>query len=56
MRHHSIETKMDYYVDQDADDVVAELWGTEFGSTFGSTPQKRPPLLGDRNDANRYHF
>lgn len=26
MRHKSIETTLRYYVDQDADDVAAELW------------------------------
>ena len=41
MRHKSIETTMDYYVDQDADDVAAELWGADqIRSTSGSTDPK----------------
>jgi integrase len=41
MRHRSIETTMDYYVDQDADDVAAELWGADqIRSTSGSTDPK----------------
>jgi integrase len=38
MRHKTIKTTLDYYVDIDADDVAAELWGAKpIGSTFGST-------------------
>jgi hypothetical protein len=41
MRHKSIDTTMDYYVDLDSDDVAAELWGSDrVGSTFGSTRPK----------------
>lgn len=36
MRHESIETTLKYYVDQDADDVAAELWATT-GNTFGNS-------------------
>ena len=36
MRHRHIETTMKYYVDQDADDVAAQLWAT-FGSTESVT-------------------
>jgi integrase len=46
MRHKTIETTMDYYVDLDSDDVAAELWGADrVGSTFGSTrPDSSVPL------------
>lgn len=35
MRHTSIETTLRYYVDQDADDVAEELWGSEL---YGARP------------------
>ena len=40
MRHADIKTTMDYYVDQDADDVASDLW-----REFGNGPEKGP--LGD---------
>jgi hypothetical protein len=45
MRHKTIETTMDYYVDLDSDDVAAELWGADrVGSTRpdSSVPLRRP--------------
>jgi integrase len=48
MRHKSIETTLKYYVEQDADDVVADLWaqhaaqGNISGNTTGSPVKVAP--------------
>jgi len=59
MRHRDIATTMKYYVDQDADDIAAELWrgiGTSVG-TWPETPEteagktaerKTKPVAGQR--------
>ena len=43
MRHHSIETTLKHYVEQNAEDVAAELW-EQFGNTFGNNT----PVAGER--------
>jgi integrase len=38
MRHADIKTTLDYYVDQDADEVAAELWAShEKGNRIGNS-------------------
>ncbi len=47
MRHKKIETTLKYYVDQDVEDIAADLWaayrktGTS-GNTLGNTVQENP--------------
>lgn len=40
MRHASVETTMKYYVDQQADDVAAQLWAIEGKSYQNDTLRK----------------
>ena len=42
MRHASIQTTMDYYVELDADELAEELWKVHSGNTYGNTGQKAP--------------
>jgi hypothetical protein len=36
MRHRSIETTLRYYVEQDADELAAELWAADSGRPIGT--------------------
>ena len=46
MRHKKIDTTLKYYVDQDAEDIAADLWAAyrkaESGNTTGNTGQENP--------------
>jgi integrase len=44
MRHRDINTTLTYYVDQDAEDIAADLWAAyrkALGNTSGNTPAER---------------
>jgi integrase len=46
MRHKDIGTTLKYYVDQDAEEIAADLWAayrtSNAGNTFGNTPKENP--------------
>jgi integrase len=50
MRHADIKTTMEFYVDQDADDIADELW-----RTHSSKDQNQPKLADSGNTSGNIH-